>query len=211
MIVGLVGFIGAGKGSVADILVERHDYIKESFANSVKDSVSAVFGWDRPLLEGDTAESRAWRETSDKWWSEKLGKTFSPRLALQLMGTEAGRDVFHEDLWVHTLMRRCENAPNKNYVIADVRFSNEIKAIQKAGGKVVRVRRGSEPIWWGEALSTNKNKDYNLMAQNYPEVHYSEWAWIGEEVDYTIQNDGTFDDLNSMVDLFIKSVYNNVT
>lgn len=211
MIVGLVGFIGAGKGSVADILVERHDYIKESFANSVKDSVSAVFGWDRPLLEGDTAESRAWRETPDKWWSEKLGKTFSPRLALQLMGTEAGRDVFHEDLWVHTLMRRCENAPNKNYVIADVRFSNEIKAIQKAGGKVVRVRRGSEPIWWGEALSTNKNKDYNLMAQNYPEVHYSEWAWIGEEVDYTIQNDGTFDDLNSMVDLFIKSVYNNVT
>lgn len=211
MIVGLVGFIGAGKGSVADILVERHDYIKESFANSVKDSVSAVFGWDRSLLEGDTAESRAWRETPDKWWSEKLGKTFSPRLALQLMGTEAGRDVFHEDLWVHTLMRRCENAPNKNYVIADVRFSNEIKAIQKAGGKVVRVRRGSEPIWWGEALSTNKNKDYNLMAQNYPEVHYSEWAWIGEEVDYTIQNDGTFDDLNSMVDLFIKSVYNNVT
>lgn len=211
MIVGLVGFIGAGKGSVADILVERHDYIKESFANSVKDSVSAVFGWDRPLLEGDTAESRAWRETPDKWWSEKLGKTFSPRLALQLMGTEAGRDVFHEDLWVHTLMRRCENAPNKNYVIADVRFSNEIKAIQKAGGKVVRVRRGSEPIWWGEALSTNKNKDYNLMAQNYPEVHYSEWAWIGGEVDYTIQNDGTFDDLNSMVDLFIKSVYNNVT
>ena len=133
MIIGLVGFIGAGKGTVADLLVDRHDFVKESFASSVKDSVSAVFGWDRSLLEGDTAESRAWRETPDKWWSEKLGKTFSPRLALQLMGTEAGRDVFHEDLWVHTLMRRCENAPNKNYVIADVRFSiNSNRVINRA-------------------------------------------------------------------------------
>ena len=54
MIVGLVGFIGAGKGTVADLLVERHNFIKESFANSVKDAVSVVFGWDRALLEGDT-------------------------------------------------------------------------------------------------------------------------------------------------------------
>lgn len=209
MIVGLVGFIGAGKGSVADLLVKYHGFQKESFANSVKDSVSVIFGWDRASLEGDTPESRAWREAPDEFWSKKLGKQFSPRMALQLMGTEAGRDVFHENLWVYTVERRCD--PNKNYVIADVRFPNEIKAIQNAGGIVVRVKRGPEPDWWGEALSTNKNKDYNLMAQHYPLVHYSEWAWIGERIDETISNDGTFDDLSLMVDLFIKKVYNNVT
>ena len=145
MIVGLVGQIGAGKGTVADLFVDRHDFFKESFANSVKDACAAVFGWDRAMLEGDTLESRAWREQSDAWWSEKLGREFSPRLALQLMGTEAGRDVFHPDLWVHTVMRRCE--PENNYVIADVRFPNEINAIVNSGGKVVRVRRGDDPSW----------------------------------------------------------------
>jgi len=51
MIIGLVGFIGAGKGTVADILVEKHGFIKESFANSVKDAVSVIFGWDRTFLK----------------------------------------------------------------------------------------------------------------------------------------------------------------
>lgn len=208
MIVGLVGFIGAGKGSVADILVERHDYIKESFANSVKDSVSAVFGWDRSLLEGDTPDSRAWREQPDRFWSEKLGKPFSPRLALQLMGTEAGRDVFHQDLWIYTVERRCD--PNKDYVIPDVRFPNEIESIQRMGGKIVRVHRGAEPIWWGEALSSNRQKDYNLMKQNYPEVHYSEWAWIGCNYDCSITNNHSLEELVIVVDTLAKNLYNNV-
>ena len=44
MIVGLVGFIGAGKGTIADLLVERHNFIKESYANSLKDACSIIFG-----------------------------------------------------------------------------------------------------------------------------------------------------------------------
>ena len=94
MLLGLVGPIGSGKGTIADLLVERHNFIKESYANSLKDACSIIFGWDRQMLEGNTPESRAWREQDDKWWSDKLGRPFSPRLALQLMGTEAGRDVF---------------------------------------------------------------------------------------------------------------------
>ena len=54
MIIGLVGFISSGKGTCADYLVREHGFVKESFANSVKDAVSVVFGWDRQLLEGDT-------------------------------------------------------------------------------------------------------------------------------------------------------------
>lgn len=209
MIVGLVGFIGAGKGAVADLLVDRHDFFKESFANSVKDAVSVIFGWDRALLEGDTPESRAWREQDDKFWSEKLGKPFSPRLALQLMGTEAGRDVFHPDLWVHTVLRRCENAPWNNYVIADVRFPNEIKAIREAGGIVIRVKRGDEPEWYNVALKTNKKINYYGMAEQYPNVHFSEWAWIGSDIDAEIANNSTIEDLTEKVDSLVNLVYNN--
>lgn len=208
MIVGLVGFIGAGKGTVADVLVERHNYFKESFANSVKDAVSTIFGWNRALLEGDTPESRAWREQDDEFWTNKFGRNFSPRLALQLMGTEAGRNVFHHDLWVHTALRRCENAPWNNYVIADVRFPNEIDAIRKAGGVIVRVRRGDEPEWYNVALKVNKKSNYYGMAQKYPDVHYSEWAWIGCEIDFEINNNRTLDDLVERVDLLVDFAYN---
>ena len=209
MIIGLVGQIGSGKGTIADILVDRHDFFKESFANSVKDSCAAVFGWDRAMLEGDTPESRAWREQPDKWWSDKFGKEFSPRLALQLMGTEAGRDVFHPDLWVHTVMRRCENAPLNNYVIADVRFPNEINAIVNSGGKVIRVRRGEDPEWYALARECNAYNNPEIMRNAYPEVHFSEWAWIGAHCDIVMDNNCSLDELTVRVDKLVDSLYNN--
>ena len=209
MIVGLVGFIGAGKGTVADLLVDRHDFEKESFANSVKDACATIFGWNRAMLEGDTLESRAWREQPDVWWSEKLGREFSPRLALQLMGTEAGRDVFHPDLWVHTTMRRCENNPWHNHVIADVRFPNEINAIVKSGGKVVRVRRGEDPEWFALARECNIYNKQEIMRNAYPEVHYSEWAWVGSHYDIVMDNNCSLDELTLRVDKLVDSLYNN--
>ena len=212
MLIGFVGFIGGGKGSAADYLVAKHGYVKESFANSVKDSVAVIFGWDRGMLEGDTAESRAIREQPDAFWSEKLGRPFSPRMALQLMGTEAGRDVFDKDLWVFTVLRRMQE--NKNYVLADVRFPNEIQRIREAGGKIVWVRRGELPEWYQTAFTENTTpwdeqyiiEDHEqLMSQKYPDVHFSEWAWVGQELDGVITNDGSLEDLYKQIDLLLES------
>jgi len=161
------------------------------------------------MLEGATPESRAWREQPDEWWSEKLGREFSPRLALQLMGTEAGRDVFHPDLWVHTVMRRCENAPLNNYVIADVRFPNEINAIVNSGGKVIRVRRGEDPEWYALARECNTYNKQEIMRNAYPEVHFSEWAWIGAHYDIVMDNNCSLDELTVRVDKLVDSLYNN--
>jgi hypothetical protein len=55
MIVGICGFIGSGKDTAADYLVNFHGFRRESFANTLKDAVSCVFGWDRTLLEGRTS------------------------------------------------------------------------------------------------------------------------------------------------------------
>ena len=68
MIIGICGLIGSGKGSVADILVEEHNFKKISFADKLKDGVASVFDWDRQMLEGDTNDSRKWREEKDDFW-----------------------------------------------------------------------------------------------------------------------------------------------
>ena len=212
MIIGVVGFIGSGKGTAADILVKKHGFTKLSFADTVKDATAAIFGWQRPLLEGDTDESRAWRETKDEWWSEKFGYDISPRLALQMMGTEAGRDVFHPDLWIHSLERKMEMYPN--VVIADVRFPNEIAFIQSKGGFVVRVKRGPDPEWYNDAVIANSTFE---TAERYAErldainrmdeihrIHYSEWAWIGSIMDYQLVNEGALSMLEADVTHMLK-------
>jgi ferredoxin len=61
MIIGICGLIGSGKGTVADVLVDQ-GFTKVSFADKLKDGVSTIFGWNRAMLEGDTDESRQWRE-----------------------------------------------------------------------------------------------------------------------------------------------------
>lgn len=190
MIIGLLGFAGSGKGTVADILVSK-GFKKESFADPVKDAVAAIFDWDRSLLEGDTEESRAFRETKNEWWSQRFGYDVTPRLMLQKMGTEAGRDSFHPDVWIASLENRIQK--NQHTVIADVRFPNECDMIRRKGGFLVRISRGKDPEWWNIALEDNKDKNPTLGQMNihYPKVHYSEWAWIGQNMNYVIDNNGT--------------------
>lgn len=206
MIIGLVGFAGSGKGTVGDILVDRYDYSKLSFADAVKDATSAIFGWPRNLLEGDTDASRKFREEKDDFWSARFGYDVTPRHMLQLMGTEAGREVFHTDLWVHTVERRIKYKQEwefeTNFVIPDVRFPNEIEAIRKMGGFVVRVKRGDEPEWYEAAMKANKTGDLNDIIN--ADVHFSEWAWIGQSFEYEISNNGSLAMLEGDVDHLLK-------
>lgn len=196
MLIGVVGFIGSGKGAVGDLL-EQKGFVKDSFAKPLKDACSAMFGWPRELLEGDTEVSRKWREEHDSFWSEKFGYTFTPRLALQLMGTEAGRNVFHQDIWVVSLLNR---AKGKNVVVTDVRFKNEIDYIQQNGGIIVRVKRGEEPEWYKLAEDAAAGLSSAIMEIKDKGIHQSEWDWIGSDFNYTIENEGSLEDLGNQID-----------
>lgn len=186
MIIGVVGFIGQGKGTVGDYLHEVWGFQRESFAKPLKDAAAIIFNWDRAMLEGDTSESRAWRDVEDKYWSAKLGKKVTPRLALQWLGTEAGRNVFGEALWTASLFNRLDYS--KDYVITDVRFVNEIQALKDAGGYLVRVRRGEDPVWLAEAKKAQSEGLKFIPGYNH--IHISEWDWVNSEFDATINNDG---------------------
>jgi hypothetical protein len=201
MIIGFVGFIGSGKDTAADYLVNTHGFRRDSFANTLKDAVSAVFGWDRVLLEGRTKEAREWREQVDTWWAERLNMPkLTPRWVLQYWGTEVCRDAFHDDIWIASLENKMRKTTD-NIVISDVRFPNEIKAIHNAGGIVVRVKRGEDPEWYDAAVSANAgpngNATWSISRSKLEKlkIHASETAWVGIDVDNVVHNDSSIDDL----------------
>ena len=192
MIIGICGFIGSGKDTIADYLVNVRQFRRMSFAGTLKDAVSAVFGWDRELLEGRTQESRVWREQRDEWWSQRLGRDITPRQVLQQWGTEVGRQAYHDEIWVASLENRLRNSQN-NVVITDCRFPNEIQAIRQAQGLVIRVRRGPEPEWYDLAVAANRGDWVAREQVNSLLVHASETAWVGTEFDAVIDNNHSFD------------------
>lgn len=193
----LVGFKGSGKDTAGNILVDDKHFHRFSFAESLKDCLATIFRWDRAMLEGDTKDSREWRETVDAWWANKLGiPTFSPRWAMQNFGTDVMRKHFHTDVWVMNVERRIAQLPaDSNVAVIDARFPNEITAARRWGGKIIRVKRGPEPDWFPIAKMANigcKKSRAQMVALG---VHESEWAWIGQPIDVTIENDGTIEDL----------------
>lgn len=194
-IIGICGFIGAGKDTAADYLVNFHGFRRDSFAGTLKDAVAAVFGWDRELLEGRTRQAREWREQVDTWWANRLNMPdLTPRWILQYWGTEVCRRGFHDDIWIASLEHRLRNTQD-SIVISDCRFPNEIRAIRSNGGKVIWIQRGSLPDWHDLAVQANLG-DIAARAELVNKgVHASETAWVGTDFDAVLDNNGSPDDL----------------
>ena len=205
MIIGVCGLIGAGKDTIADYLVNIHQFRRESFANTLKDAVSSVFGWNRELLEGRTKQSRAWREQVDPWWAERLGMPdLTPRWVLQYWGTEVVRRAFHDDTWIASLENKLRKSED-DVVISDCRFPNEIAAIKRAGGMVIRVHRGPNPDWYAFAEMVNRGPERNIewsWAKTQLDkfnIHASETAWVGTAFDAVLDNNASMDHLYQQV------------
>ena len=200
MIIGLCGFIGSGKDTAADFLVQS-GFQKESFADTLKDTASAIFGWDRNLLEGHTKEAREWREQVDPWWAERLAMpTLTPRWVLQYIGTDVFRNNFHSDIWVASLEKKLYDNKDKDIVISDCRFPNEVKAIQKAGGKVAWVKRGDLPEWIDIGIDACNGHKIAINEMKHLGIHPSEWSWLTSDFDAEIFNEYDLDYLYNEVE-----------
>lgn len=169
MIIGICGAAGAGKGSVAAILDQR-GFATLSFADPLYAAVSAITGLTVAALQ-----DRSRKEEPIDW----IGS--SPRRLLQTLGTDWGRNMIHEEIWVMATMQRMR--PGGDYCIPDVRFVNEAAAIKARGGVVWSVERSCRSTLSGDAAS-----------------HESERGIPAEYVDSRIVNNGTLDDLQTTVD-----------
>ena len=212
MIIGICGFIGSGKDTIADYLVNFHEFRRDSFAGTLKDAVAAVFGWDRELLEGRTKQAREWREQVDPWWAERLDMpALTPRWVLQYWGTEVCRKAFHDDIWIASLEHKLQSTRD-NVVISDCRFPNEIASIKAAGGQVIWVKRGVLPDWYDLAVQANHGSEIDKLALERLSVHISETAWVGTNFDAVVDNNGTIEELyNQVKSLVLKEPLSKAT
>jgi hypothetical protein len=203
-IVGFMGFKGSGKDTAAQALLNiDEEWTKMAFADSLKDTLCCIFGWQRTMIEGSTAESRKWRDEVDTWWASRLGiPHFTPRFAMTHIGTDIIRKHFNDSLWILSLKNKIESC-TKNVVITDCRYPNEAAMIRELGGTLLYVSKGTEPDYYRYSSITPGAQGYSeaqrIMETRYKHIHSSEWAWNNILVDATIVNDGTITELHSKV------------
>ena len=137
-IIGLAGLQGVGKSTAARYLCEAHGYVERSFAGPLKRIVQQVYEFSAEQMFGDSWH----RNQPDPRYPRADGTCLTPRQALELFGTEAGRACW-EQTWVAMAMREARELINAGecVVFADARFANEFSAIFAAGGSVVRLTR----------------------------------------------------------------------
>ena len=168
MLLGLSGYAQSGKDTIAAILEER-GFLRAGFADALREFAVAL----DPIVLTDGTRYSHLLEILGYEGAKKFPEV---RLFLQKLGTDAGRRVLGEDIWVETAMNRLE--PDKSYVFTDVRFPNEAGAVRDRGGVLWRIDRpGYGPV----------------------NGHPSETAIDDYDFDRRIVNDGTLDDLRVAV------------
>ncbi|MFF7254823.1 deoxynucleotide monophosphate kinase family protein [Streptomyces microflavus] len=156
----LIGFAGAarsGKDTAAQALADT-GWTCRAFADKVRDILYAT-----NLLLDEPSYSRGF--TTLKYEVDQYGweaaKEMYPELRryLQRLGTEGGREILGENVWVDALFRDRDTwGPT---VITDVRFPNEADAIRARGGLVIAIQRpGQEQIPDAEHVSETALRGY---------------------------------------------------
>lgn len=172
MIIGIGGYARTGKDTFAQFLVQNHGFKRIAFADLLKEVVYTLNPIVDPIIGFRVNDF-----VDDYGWDYAKENVPEIRRLLQRMGTEAGRELLGEDIWVDAAFRNMEE--NENYCIPDMRFPNEAQRIIDNGGLTVRINReGIGPVnnHWGE-------------------VALDDWRF-----DYVINNDGDLDFLREMAD-----------
>lgn len=138
-VIGLCGYAGAGKTTVANILCREHGYTRLRYAAPIKAAVAAIIA----AGSGDTAYARRCvdGDLKEHPCAELGGAT--PRVAMQTLGTEWGRRYLGELAWLNIMQMRAGAllAEGRRIVIDDVRFKDEARQVRRLGGPVLLVQR----------------------------------------------------------------------
>lgn len=180
VLVAITGLMGSGKDTAASIFL-KDGFVRRSFAGPLKE-IGILFGFTQSQIYG-TQEDKL--EINKEWG-------VSGRHFLQKFGTEVGRNYLpqaipdmkmnDQTIWIRLMDIYCNQHPEEDIVITDLRFHDEAKMVKARGGKIIKIERPSS------------DKDTGQHT-----LHASERDIPDIEADYTIVNDGTLDEFLNMV------------
>ena len=139
-----------------------------AFADALKKAASEVF--HAPLVHFYADDKK---EVVDDYWG------MSPRNMLQKLGTEACREIFGQDVWIKSLVKKLSDYDTFDIVVTDVRFENEAAMVRERGGVVIHVI-----------------SDRETTLETSTQAHASEAGVALHDEDYQIFNNGTLADLS---------------
>ena len=204
-IVGLSGLKASGKSTVANYLVDEHQFLKLSFGDMLKNVTANTFSLRRDLLEGETDQSRAWREEHID-----ASSGLTPRQLLQQVGSQMR--AIDPDVWINVVKGQALRAIAAGYsvVVTDVRFPNELDLLCDIG-EVWRIEPAAEkfPLWYTKLTGAFDTLDYSCaltsgLLTKYTNEHESETllslATAQDRMASIINNDGTLEDLYNQIE-----------
>ena len=153
-LVGLLGRAGSGKSLAADYLIERHGYVRTKIAGGVKTMLRSV-GLTYEQLEGSEKELPL----------AMLGGQ-TPRMAMQTLGTEWGRNTIWSGIWLNLWRTEVEALlkAQKRVVVDDLRFPNEVALVRELGGLSLQILRGENAS--GDHSSENQELSFDSALTN---------------------------------------------
>lgn len=178
-LVGFGGKLASGKDTAADWLVENRGYVKVFMSEPLHRAMAAL----NPIIASDGAhryndEVAAFGYTDAK-------KDPEVRALLQRLGTDVGRKIIGEDVWVDIAGRKIDAIRERGFpvVITGLRFPNEVEMIRARGGA----------LWWTERVWPEGHANAAAI-----DAHASENGVDFTDFDLIIEN--------STLDLFYESV-----
>lgn len=173
MILGITGYSGVGKDEAAKVLTRECGFQRIAFADPMREILYAMNPWVS-VAGGELTRVSYFVDVEG--WDDAKRKHSEIRQLLQRLGTEGGRKVLGDNIWIDTAMRKALDF--ERVVFTDCRFENEAEAIRNAGGQIIRITRpGVEPI----------------------NGHVSDKGLADEWITYNIHNDGTIEDLHAKI------------
>lgn len=139
-LVAFSGYARSGKDEASKALAPL-GFQRIAFADKLREFLVAL----NPVIVGEEEGATTLLRVSDViemyGWDGYKETTYGTevRQLLQRLGTECGRDLLYENVWVDAALANVY--PASNYVVTDCRFPNEAAAVKSRGGKIYRITR----------------------------------------------------------------------
>lgn len=213
MILGLCGKMGAGKDTLAEVLIDKFNFKRVAFADSLKNICSKAFDIDNRYFHDRDLKDKPFEQAVElntynltklceviKECNIKVTDTNledmikgcagvvleSPRKLLQYIGTDCCRMYIDDSIWLKIGLNEVKNNI-PNVVITDVRFPNEKLGIKSMGGKVGLIRRVNNDL-----INPQSN-------------HTSEMdTWTPDDYDFLFSNDDELGSFKESIEIWYK-------